>query len=634
MCYSLLLVTFTLIFFTPLMNFLSVENISKSFGDRQLFKDVTFGIEKGQKIAFIAKNGSGKTTLLKILAGKETPDSGNVTFRKDIKISFLSQEHLFNVESTVKDIIYGSSDPSIQAIKAYYDTISNPESPAHHNAFEQMNEHNAWEKDVFIQEVLSKLRLSDITQPIKFLSGGQVKRIALAEVIIQQPDFLILDEPTNHLDIGMIEWLEDYLSKQNVTLFMVTHDRYFLDNVCNEIIELDQNTLFRYKGKYEYFLEKRSHRYEVDQATIDKAKNTLRKELEWMRRQPKARGTKAKSRVDAFYDVKDTASQRLDERELDLEIRSQRLGTKIIELHRIAKQFGDIKILNDFSYTFKHKEKVGIVGENGTGKSTFLNIITGVEQPDKGKVVQGETVVFGHYKQEGMKFDEEKKVIDVIKDVAEVIPMAKGKTITAAQLLERFLFPRDMHYQFIRKLSGGEKRRLYLLTILMNNPNFLILDEPTNDLDIFTINALEEYLEMYDGCLLVVSHDRYFMNKMVHHTFVFEGEGEVTDIIGNYEEYRIHRKEKSTQQRQEKREEKQAQQQKEKTKLSFKEKQEFESLEKELEQLEIKKQELTAKLSVADIHHDELLKVGAELEQVIATIETKSNRWLELAEFA
>jgi ABC transport system ATP-binding/permease protein len=634
MCYSLLLVTFTLIFFTPLMNFLSVENISKSFGDRQLFKDVTFGIEKGQKIAFIAKNGSGKTTLLKILAGKETPDSGNVTFRKDIKISFLSQEHLFNVESTVKDVIYGSSDPSIQAIKAYYDTINNPESPAHHNAFEQMNEHNAWEKDVFIQEVLSKLRLSDITQPIKFLSGGQVKRIALAEVIIQQPDFLILDEPTNHLDIGMIEWLEDYLSKQNVTLFMVTHDRYFLDNVCNEIIELDQNTLFRYKGKYEYFLEKRAHRYEVDQATIDKAKNTLRKELEWMRRQPKARGTKAKSRVDAFYDVKDTASQRLDERELDLEIRSQRLGTKIIELHRIAKQFGDIKILNDFSYTFKHKEKVGIVGENGTGKSTFLNIITGIEQPDKGKVVQGETVVFGHYKQEGMKFDEEKKVIDVIKDVAEIIPMAKGKTITAAQLLERFLFPRDMHYQFIRKLSGGEKRRLYLLTILMNNPNFLILDEPTNDLDIFTINALEEYLEMYDGCLLVVSHDRYFMNKMVHHTFVFEGEGEVTDIIGNYEEYRIHRKEKSTQQRQEKREEKQIQKEKEKTKLSYKEKLEFEALEKELEQLENKKQELTAKLSVADIHHDELLKVGAELEQVIATIETKSNRWLELAEFA
>jgi ATP-binding cassette subfamily F protein uup len=634
MCYSLLLTTFTLIFFTPLMNFLSVENISKSFGDRQLFKDITFGIEKGQKIGFIAKNGSGKTTLLKILAGKETPDGGNVTFRKDIKISFLSQEHLFDVESTVKDVIYGSFDPSIQAIKAYYDTINSPESAAHHNAFEQMNEHNAWEKDVFIQEVLSKLRLSDITQPIKFLSGGQVKRIALAEVIIQQPDFLILDEPTNHLDIGMIEWLEDYLSKQNVTLFMVTHDRYFLDNVCNEIIELDQNTLFRYKGKYEYFLEKRAHRYEVDQATIDKAKNTLRKELEWMRRQPKARGTKAKSRVDAFYDVKDTASQRLDEREIDLEIRSQRLGTKIIELHRIAKQFGDIKILNDFSYTFKHKEKVGIVGENGTGKSTFLNIITGIEQPDKGKVVQGETVVFGHYKQEGMKFDEEKKVIDVIKDVAEVIPMAKGKTITAAQLLERFLFPRDMHYQFIRKLSGGEKRRLYLLTILMNNPNFLILDEPTNDLDIFTINALEEYLEMYDGCLLVVSHDRYFMNKMVHHTFVFEGEGEVTDIIGNYEEYRIHRKEKSTQQRQEKREEKQAQQQKEKTKLSYKEKQEFESLEKELEQLEHKKQELTAKLSAPDIHHDELLKVGTELEQLIATIETKSNRWLELAEFA
>ncbi|MFP5470276.1 MAG: ABC-F family ATP-binding cassette domain-containing protein [Bacteroidia bacterium] len=615
------------------MNYLSVENISKSYGERALFKDVTFGIEKGQKIAFIAKNGSGKTTLLKILAGTETPETGNVTFRKDITISFLSQEHNFNPDATVRDIIYGSNDAIIQTIKHYNDTLSNPESNLHSEAFEKMNELNAWEKDVFIQEVLSKLRLSDITQPIKFLSGGQVKRIALAEVIIQQPDFLILDEPTNHLDIGMIEWLEDYLSKQNVTLFMVTHDRYFLDNVCNEIIELDQNTLFRYKGKYEYFLEKRAHRYEVDQATIDKAKNTLRKELDWVRRQPKARGTKAKARVDAFYDVKDVASQRLDERELDLEIRSQRLGTKIIELHRIAKQFGDIKILNDFSYTFKHKEKVGIVGENGTGKTTFLNIITGIEQPDKGKVVQGETVVFGHYKQEGMKFDENKKVIDVIKDVAEIIPMAKGKTITAAQLLERFLFPRDMHYQFIRKLSGGEKRRLYLLTILMNNPNFLILDEPTNDLDIFTINALEEYLEMYDGCLLVVSHDRYFMNKMVHHTFVFEGEGEVTDIIGNYEEYRIHRKEKSTQQRQEKREEKQIQKEKEKTKLSYKERVEFEQLEKEIEHLEQKKSTLTEKLSSSDIHHEELLKVGAEIEQVIATIETKSNRWLELAEF-
>lgn len=619
------------------MNYLSVENISKSYGEKELFTNVTFGIEKGQKIAFIAKNGSGKSTLLKILAGKESPDSGNVTFRNNLRVAFLNQEQHFDEKATVDQIIYSASTPDIEAIKKYNKALKNPENEnAYQAAFEAMNYHNAWEKEVLIQEVMSKLKLDEITQPVRYLSGGQIKRIALAQVLIQEPEFLILDEPTNHLDIQMIEWLENYLSKQSVTLFMVTHDRYFLDNTCNEIIELDQNEIHRYKGNYIYFVEKRSHRYEVNQATIDKARNTLRKELEWMRRQPKARGTKAKSRVDAFYDTKATASQRLDEKSIELEVRSQRLGTKIIECHGISKSYGNINIIEDFTYTFKRKEKIGIVGFNGSGKSTFLNLLTGVEPYDKGKIVVGDTIVFGHYKQEGIQFEEDKKVIDAVREIAEFIPLEKGKSISAAQLLERFLFERNQHHQYIKKLSGGEKRRLYLLTILMSNPNFLILDEPTNDLDIFTINALENYLETYDGCLLVVSHDRYFMNKLVDHTFVFEGDGKVTDINGNYEDYRAYKK-------QEQKQEKQAEQtkereikekSKEKTKLSYKEKREFEQLEKEIDQLEKRKKELANELINPDLAHEELMSIGEKMEKIVAELEDKSNRWLELSEYA
>lgn len=617
------------------MNYLSVENITKSFADKVLFKDISFGIEKGGKIAFIAKNGSGKTTLLKILAGLESPEEGIVTFRKGIKVSFLNQEQNFEAGKSVVELIYEDSDPVINAIKAYNNSLLDESGESYQAAFDEMNHHNAWEKEVLIQEILSKLKLSEITQSVEFLSGGQIKRIALAKILIQEPDFLILDEPTNHLDIEMIEWLEAYLTKQNVTLFMVTHDRYFLDSVCNEIIELDGKELHRYKGKYDYFLEKRAHRFEVDQSTVEKAQNTLRKELEWMRRQPKARGTKSKSRVEAFHKIKEVASQRLDEEGIEFEVRSQRLGTKIIELHKISKSFGDKKILENFTYTFKRKEKIGIVGENGSGKSTFLKVITGIEPYDKGKVVVGETILFGHYKQEGIEFDGSKKVIDAVKDVAEIIPLAKGRTITAGQLLERFLFDRKMHHQFISKLSGGEKRRLYLLTILMSNPNFLILDEPTNDLDIFTINALEEYLKIYDGCVLVVSHDRYFMNKLVDHTFVFEGDGVVADINGNYEEYREYRKGRVQEKKKEKKEKKDnANQLKEKKKLTFKEQQEFESIEIALEELEIQKTALTADISNPDLPHEKMIEVGSQLEKVIEELELKTNRWLELAEFA
>ena len=617
------------------MNYLSVENISKSYGEKQLFQNVTFGIEKGQKVAFIAKNGSGKTTLLNILAGLDSPDSGSVTFRKELRKTFLSQEHQFENAKTVPDIIFSSENEVIHIINRYNIALQNPDNQnEYQEAFEAMNHHNAWEKEVLIQEILSKLKLSELSQTIELMSGGQQKRIALAQVLIEEPEFLILDEPTNHLDIEMIEWLEDYLSKQNITLFMVTHDRYFLDAVCDEIIELDQNQIYKYKGNYAYFLEKRAHRYEVEQASIDKARNTLRKELEWMRRQPKARGTKAKSRVDAFYDTKKVAHKKINEKSIELEVRSQRLGTKIIELHGISKSFNELKILENFTYTFKRKEKIGIVGENGSGKSTFLNILTQLEPYDKGKVVVGETIVFGHYKQEGIQFEDDKRVIDVVKDIAEYIPLAKGKSISAAQLLERFLFDRKMHHQYIKKLSGGEKRRLYLLTILMSNPNFLILDEPTNDLDIFTINALEEYLEIYDGCVLVVSHDRYFMNKLVDHTFVFEGDGIVVDINGDYKDYRAYKKQKIQAKKTKSEESKGKEKIKEKTKLSYKEKIEFEQLERDLEELEEKKEQLTDEISSPNLSHNQITEIGGSLEKTIAEIEEKTNRWLELAEYA
>lgn len=623
------------------MNFLSVENITKSFGDRVIFQDITFGIDQGQKVAIVAKNGAGKTTLLRCLTGLDTLDEGRVVFRNDLRMVFMEQSEDLNPEHTILEEVFSHDLPELRAIKAYNKATSVNDEEAVQKAFEQISELNAWDVEVRVSQILSVLKLDHTDMQIQNLSGGQKKRVALAKVLIAEPDFLILDEPTNHLDLDMIEWLEDYLSKSKSTILMVTHDRYFLEVVCDTILELDNKTLYRYKGNFSYFLEKKAEREEQFESTVEKAKNQFRKELEWMRRQPKARGTKQKARIEAFHDTKKVAHQRLDKDELNIPVKMERLGTKILELHRLGKAFGEKKILNDFTYIFKRQERVGIVGNNGTGKSTFLNMILEKEPVDKGKIVVGETVVFGYYNQEQLVVEDDKKVIDVIRDVAEFIPLEKGRQLSAAHFLEKFLFPRDMHYNFVHKLSGGEKRRLKLMTVLMKNPNFLILDEPTNDLDIFVMAVLEEYLRSFEGCLIVVSHDRYFMDKMVDHLFVFEGKGEVKDIIGNYSEYRKQQKQVASAERQE--EKKLAEETvveavepaelKEKKKLSYKEQKEYESLEGEIEQLEAKKEELTVILSAADSSNEAIMKAGEELAKVVAELDDKTNRWLELSEF-
>ncbi len=617
------------------MNYLSVENLTKSYGDRVLFEDITFGIDQGQKVAFIAKNGTGKSTFLRILFGIEGYDSGNVVFRNGVKTGFLKQSPNFPESSTIAEVVFTSKSEQIQAIIDYENAALNPDdAEALQKAFDKMDSLNAWDYETRIKQVLGQLNIYNLNQKISELSGGQLKRIALAQVLIEEPDFLILDEPTNHLDIEMIEWLENYLSKENITLLMVTHDRYFLERVCNEIIELDDFTLYKYKGNYSYFLQKKQEREEIFEANVAKAKNLYRKELEWMRRMPKARGTKAKSREEAFYKTKEVAHQRKDNSKVSIEVNMNRLGGKILEIHHARKAYGELKILDDFNYVFKKGERVGIVGKNGVGKTTFLNLILGEEQLDGGKIIQGETVVYGYYTQKGMQLKDDKRVIETIKDIAEVIPLTKGKKLTAAQLLETFLFPKSMHYNLVEKLSGGEKRRLYLLTILMKNPNFLILDEPTNDLDIITLNVLEDFLEDFPGCLMVVSHDRYFMDKLVDHLFVFEGEGKVKDYLGKYFEYRLEKKETSTlpdaKQKKEVEVEKSNQ---EKTKLSYKEKVEFEQLEKEIPQLEAKKEELNALLLSNVSDHEELMKVTEELGQISKSLDEKTDRWLELSEF-
>lgn len=623
------------------MNYLSVENCTKSYGDRIIFDAISFGINQGQKVAIVAKNGAGKTTLLRCIVGKETPDEGNIVFRKDMRIAFMEQSEELNPEHTILEEVFSHDLPELNAVKEYNQAMASKDEEAIHKTFEKLSELNAWDIEVRVEQILSVLKLDDTKLKIENLSGGQKKRVALAKVLIAEPDFLILDEPTNHLDLDMIEWLEDYLSKSKSTILMVTHDRYFLEVVCDTILELDNKTLYRYQGNFSYFLEKKAEREEQLETTIDKARNQFRKELEWMRRQPKARGTKQKARIEAFHDTKKVAHQRIDKDEMDIPVKMERLGSKILELHHIGKAFGDKKILNDFSYNFKRQERVGIVGNNGTGKSTFLNMILEKEPVDKGKIVVGETVVFGYYNQEQLQVEDDKKVIDVIRDVAEYIPLEKGRQLSAAQFLEKFLFPRDMHYNFVHKLSGGEKRRLKLMTVLMKNPNFLILDEPTNDLDIFVMGVLEEYLRSFEGCLIVVSHDRYFMDKMVDHLFVFEGNGGIKDIIGNYSEYRVQQKATISQQRaEEKKEEIQQQPEittssepKEKRKLSYKEQREYETLEAEIEQLEQRKEELAVILSSAESSNTQLMEAGEELTRVVASIDEKSNRWLELAEF-
>ncbi|MFN5505169.1 MAG: ABC-F family ATP-binding cassette domain-containing protein [Flavobacteriia bacterium] len=617
------------------MNFLSVEQLTKSYGERLLFSELTFGIEHGQKVAIVAKNGAGKSTLLRCLLGLEPPDSGTVTFRKELRIAFMEQTEDLNPELSVLDAVLDHDLPEIKLIKAYTDALLANDEARLGDLYQALTEHQAWDLEVKVQQILSVLKLSGLTQKVGELSGGQKKRVALAKVLLSEAEFLILDEPTNHLDLDMIEWLEQYLSASQLTLLMVTHDRYFLEVVCDTILELSDQTIYRYKGNFSYYLEKKAEREEQLQSTIEKAKNTFRKELDWIRRQPKARGTKQKARVDAFSDLKKVATQRLDEDELELPIKMERLGTKIVEFHKVSKSFGARVMLDDFSYHFQRQERLGIVGNNGTGKTTFLKMLTGEALPDKGKIVIGETIVFGYYSQDLMEVDPDMKVIDVVREVAEFIPLEKGRQLSAAQLLERFLFPRDMHYHFVYKLSGGERRRLKLLRVLMLNPNFLILDEPTNDLDIFAMSVLEEYLRLFQGSLIVVSHDRYFMDKMVDHLFVFQGEGRIKDITGNYHSYRSSLQQTQREQKQNPKSEAKSEvapSSEKKRKMSFKEKQEFEQIEKDLPLLEKEKEILSEALSSGSLTNEELIQKGERLGELVNQIEEFTLRWLELSE--
>lgn len=623
------------------MNYLSVENLTKSFGERVLFSDLTFGIDQGQKVSIIAKNGSGKTTLLRCLMDYEQYDSGRIVYRNDIRIAFMEQTELMNEKQTILEAVFDHDLPELKLIKEYNVAMDNNDEKALEHLYQEITEMNAWDIEVKVQQILSVLKLQDTSQVVGSLSGGQKKRVALAKVLLSDADFLFLDEPTNHLDLDMIEWLESYLATSKSTILMVTHDRYFLEVVCDTIFELADKTLYKYKGNFSYYLEKKAEREDQLQSTIEKAKNTFRKELDWIRRQPKARSVKQKARVDAFQDIKKTALQNTDEDELELPVKMERLGSKIVEFHKVGKEFGEKKILEDFTYNVQRLERLGIVGNNGSGKTTFLKMLLGEEPTNKGKIVIGETVVFGYYSQDLIKVKDDFKVIDVVKEVAEYIPLEKGKQLSAAQLLERFLFPRDMHYTFVHKLSGGEKRRLKLLRVLMSNPNFLILDEPTNDLDIFAMSVLEDYLRNFQGCLIVVSHDRYFMDKMVDHLFVFEGEGVIKDIVGNYTDFR---KKQIQDKRDEKNsisqvkiekvvEEKPKVKEEVKRKLNFKEKAEFESLEKNLEKLELDKATILAKISSEGVSNQDVYELGVKLGEIVSEIEAKTNRWIELSEF-
>ncbi|MFN4910823.1 MAG: ABC-F family ATP-binding cassette domain-containing protein [Flavobacteriales bacterium] len=612
------------------MNVLSVENLSKSFGERILFEGITFGIDHGQKVALVAKNGAGKTTLLRCLYGKESPDSGNIVFRKEQRIAWMDQGEDYPSEVTVWEVVSDNYNPSHKLLSAYNSAILSENDQEVERLSHEITAIDGWGTEAEIARVLSILKLDPLAE-VSSLSGGQKKRISLAKVLLAEADFMVLDEPTNHLDLDMIEWLESYLSSHKATVFMVTHDRYFLEAVCDVILELEDKTLYKYNGNFSYYLFKKAERQEQLASSIEKAKNTFRTELEWIRRQPKARGTKQKARIDAFLDVKEAASRKIDTDGLQLAIKMERLGTKIVEFHNVKKAFGNKKILDSFSYNFQRKERLGIVGNNGTGKTTFVKLLLGEILPEGGKIVIGDTLVFGHYTQDIIQFKEDAKVIDIVKEVAEFIPLEKGRQLSAAQLLERFLFPRDMHYQFVTKLSGGEKRRLKLLRVLMANPNFLVLDEPTNDLDIFSMAALENYLEGFEGCLVVISHDRYFMDKITDHLFVFEGEGNVVDIMGNYTAYRLNqRKVKATVSPLEKPKETKAKE--DKKRLSYKEQIEFLQLEKDIPILEQEKEELSQSLSSGQLSNDALISIGQQLGALVIQLETKTNRWLELAE--
>lgn len=630
------------------MHYVSAEGISKSFGVKPLFQDISFHLSEGDKIALVAKNGSGKSTLLKILAGQDQPDSGSVWIHKDVTVALFEQEPKFNEDLSVVDNIFHYKHPVAEALRDYERILdSGSKDPvALSEALAKIDELGAWDFEAKVKQILGKLNIHHLEQKVNTLSGGQRKRVALAQTLIDigfehKHVLLIMDEPTNHLDVEMVEWLEHYLNQEKVTLLMVTHDRYFLDAVCEEIWELDGSTLYEYKGDYENYLEKKAARTESQQASIDKARNEYRKELEWMRKQPKARTTKARSRIDAFYDVEAKAKQKIEDNRVELQMKMSRLGGKIAELKKVYKSYGEKTILRGFDYTFKKGDRIGVVGKNGAGKSTFLNMLQGIEPADSGKINIGDTVIFGNFSQQGLLIKEDMRVIEYVKNIAESFPLAGGGTLSAAQFLQLFLFPPEQQYTYLTKLSGGEKKRLQLLSILFRNPNFLILDEPTNDLDLPTLSVLENFLSDYQGCLIIVSHDRYFMDRLVDHLFVFEGDGEVRDFPGNYSQYRIWQRE------QQKEQQKPVAEKKEETttasvgtvagkkkKLSFNEKREFEQLEKELPKLEKEKEEITAKMSDASLPYEELQKLSNRITEITTQLEEKEMRWLELSDMA
>ena len=617
---------------------LQVENLTKSFGDLVLFEDISFGLAEGQRVGLIAKNGSGKSTLLSILSGKEGYDDGKITFRRDLRVGYLEQTPQYPEELTVLEACFHHGNSTVELIKEYERSMQTEGHPGMDELLSRMDHEKAWDYEQKAKQILSQLKIRDFNQLVKHLSGGQLKRVALANTLITEPDLLILDEPTNHLDLEMTEWLEDYLRRTNLTLLMVTHDRYFLDRVCSEIIEIDNRTLYQYKGNYSYYLEKRQERIDARNVEIERANNLYRTELEWMRRMPQARGHKARYREDAFYELEKVAKQRFHDANVKLDVKASYIGNKIFEADHLCKSFGDLKILDDFSYIFARYEKMGIVGNNGTGKSTFIKLLMGLVKPDSGTLDIGETVRFGYYSQDGLLFNEQMKVIDVVQDIAEVIELGNGKRLTASQFLQHFLFTPETQHSYIYKLSGGERRRLYLCTVLMRNPNFLVLDEPTNDLDIVTLQVLEEYLQGFKGCVIVVSHDRYFMDKVVDHLLVFNGGGDIRDFPGNYTQYREWKEAKA---RHDKEQQAAAKPQDTKTskvrlndkrRMTFKERREFEQLEQEIAELETEKKAIEDALCSGALSVDELTEKSKRLPQLTELIDEKTMRWLELSE--
>ena len=616
-------------------SYLQIDNLTKSFGDLVLFENISFGIAEGQRIGLIAKNGTGKTTLLNIISGKEGYDSGNIVFRRDLRVDYLEQDPKYPEELTVLEACFHHGNSVVELIKEYERCMETEGHPGLEDLLVRMDHEKAWEYEQKAKQILSQLKIRNFDQQVKYLSGGQLKRVALANALITEPDLLILDEPTNHLDLDMTEWLEGDLRRTNLSLLMVTHDRYFLDRVCSEIIEIDNRQVYQYKGNYSYYLEKRQERIEATNAEIERANNLYRTELDWMRRMPQARAHKAKYRQDAFYEIEKVAKQRFNNDNVKLDVKASYIGSKIFEADHLYKSFGDLKILEDFSYIFARYEKMGIVGNNGTGKSTFIKILMGQVQPDSGTIDIGETVRFGYYSQDGLQFDEQMKVIDVVQDIAEVIELGNGKKLTASQFLQHFLFTPETQHSYVYKLSGGERRRLYLCTVLMRNPNFLVLDEPTNDLDIITLNVLEEYLQNFKGCVIVVSHDRYFMDKVVDHLLVFNGQADIRDFPGNYSDYRDWKEAKAQQEKEAEKpqEEKTARVRlNEKRKMSFKEKREFEQLEKEITGLEAEKAAIEEQLCSGTLSVDELTEKSKRLPEVNDLIDEKTMRWLELSE--